>query len=82
MQRTQIYLDDHLHHTLRAQARQQGISMSELIRRLLKAQLSSKEEQSSTAEAFFEKLQPLESCANQEPEQWVRELRSKSRILQ
>jgi negative regulator of replication initiation len=81
MQRTQIYLDDNLHHTLITRAKQQGISMSELIRRLLKTQLSSKEEQSLTAENFFEKLQPLESFAEQNPEQWVRELRSKSRIL-
>ncbi|PIE00233.1 MAG: hypothetical protein CSA79_04725 [Thiothrix nivea] len=81
MQRTQIYLDDNLHHTLITQAKRQGISMSELIRRLLKTQLNSKKEQSLTAEAFFEKLQPLESFVNQEPEQWVRELRSKSRIL-
>lgn len=82
MQRTQIYLDDNLHHTLITQAKQQGISMSELIRRLLKTQLSSKKERSLTAEAFFDKLQPLDSFADQDPEQWVRDLRSKSRILQ
>ncbi len=82
MQRTQIYLDDTLHQTLIARAKRQGVSMSELIRRLLTIQLEKKEEQPLTAEAFFQQMHPLESFADVEPSEWARELRSTSRILQ
>lgn len=82
MQRTQIYLDDMLHKKLISRAKRQGVSMSELIRRLLTIQLEKKEEQPLTAETFFQQMQPLESFAEVEPNEWVRELRSTSRILQ
>lgn len=82
MQRTQIYLDDQLHSVLIHRAKRQGVSMSELIRRLLNLQLAKKEEQTLTAEAFFQQMRPLESFADIEPREWVRELRSSSRILQ
>lgn len=81
MHRTQIYLDDKLHSTLIGRAKRQDISMSELIRRLLTTQLEKKEEKPLTAEAFFKQMSPLESFAETEPEEWVRELRSTSRIL-
>jgi hypothetical protein len=55
--------------------------MSELIRRLLALQLEKKEEQPLTAESFFQQMRPLESFADVEPREWVRELRSTSRIL-
>jgi len=81
MQRTQIYLDDLLHRRLISRAKRQGVSMSELIRRLLALQLEKKEEQPLTAESFFQQMRPLESFADVEPREWVRELRSTSRIL-
>lgn len=82
MQRTQIYLDDLLHRKLVSRAKRQGVSMSELIRRLLTLQLEKKEERPLTAEAFFQQMRPLESFADVDPREWVRELRSTSRILQ
>lgn len=81
MHRTQIYLDDQLHQTLFTHARQQGVSMSELIRRLLTKQLTQKEDRIAAVETFFQQLQPLASFSALEPEQWVRDLRSTSRIL-
>lgn len=55
--------------------------MLEFIRRLLTRGLEKKEEKSPTAEAFFQQVQPLDSFAENQPEEWVRELRSTSRIL-
>ncbi|MFM2319962.1 MAG: hypothetical protein RLZZ215_2583 [Pseudomonadota bacterium] len=81
MHRTQIYLDDQLHQTLFTQAKLQEISMSELIRRLLTKQLTQKEERTTAVETFFQQLKPLASFSTLEPEQWVRDLRSTSRIL-
>ena len=55
--------------------------MSELISRRLTTQLAKKEEKPLAAEAFFQQMPPLESFAETQPEEWVRELRSTSRIL-
>ena len=81
MHRTQIYLDDQLHQQLFAHAKYQGISMSELIRRLLTKQLAHKEDRTTALETFFQQLKPLESFSTIEPEQWVKDLRSNSWIL-
>ena len=81
MHRTQIYLDDQLHQQLFIHAKYQGISMSELIRRLLAKQLAYKEDRTAALETFFQQLKPLESFSTIEPEQWVKDLRSNSRIL-
>lgn len=81
MHRTQIYLDDQLHQQLFSYAQHQGISMSELIRRLLTKQLSQKEDRTSSIETFFQQLKPLASFCAVEPEEWVRDLRSHSRIF-
>jgi hypothetical protein len=79
MYRTQIYLQDTLHSRLKEQARLVGISMSELIRRTLERDLLSKP--LTPAQDFFASLKPLQSFDAQTPESYVRELRSRSRIL-
>jgi post-segregation antitoxin (ccd killing protein) len=79
MHRTQIYLQDDLHETLKAKALSVGISMSELIRRTLEKEV----ERNVVAEAraFFENLTPLESFQSIDSRQYVDAIRSKSRIL-
>ena len=78
MQRTQIYLDDELNQLLRSRAKLQGKGVSELIRQLLYQSLK---QQTETAESFFNQLEPLESFADINPEDWVEKQRSNSRIL-
>jgi Ribbon-helix-helix protein, copG family len=79
MHRTQIYLQDDLHETLKAKALSVGVSMSELIRRTLEKEI----ERNPVAEArmFFENLTPLESFQNVDPRKYVDGLRGKSRLL-
>jgi plasmid stability protein len=77
--RTQIYLDDGLHSSLKARARRDGISMSELIRITLHTHMQP--DPAADARAFFERLQPLESLAEVEAEGHVRALRQRSRLL-
>ena len=61
MPRTQIYLSDALHERLKARAHDEGISMSELIRRTLLQELA--KAPAADARAFFDRLRPLESFA-------------------
>jgi post-segregation antitoxin (ccd killing protein) len=78
MRRTQIYLQDDLHETLKAKALSVGVSMSELIRRTLEKEI----ERNPAAEArmFFENLTPLESFQNVDPRNYVYGLRGNSRL--
>jgi post-segregation antitoxin (ccd killing protein) len=79
MHRTQIYLQDDLHETLKAKALSVGISMSELIRQTLEREI----ERNPLAEArtFFENLTPLESFQGVDSRTYVDQLRGKSRLL-
>lgn len=79
MHRTQIYLQDALHDSLRVRARSVGISMSELIRRMLEKDIQ--KDPVADARAFFDRLKPLESFAQVDSEDYVRKLRSTSRTL-
>ena len=79
MHRTQIYLHESLHENLKARARTEGISMSEVIRRALEKHVQS--DHVAEAQAFFERLQPLESFAEISAEQYVRSQRARSRLL-
>lgn len=79
MHRTQIYLQDALHDSLKARARSTGISISELIRRTLEKDIQ--KDPAADARAFFERLKPLESFAGVDSDDYVRSIRSKSRIL-
>lgn len=80
MHRTQIYLQDDLYERLKTRSRNVGVSISELIRRSLEKDIQ--QDPVADAKAFFERLKPLESFANTEPETYVRKLRNTSRLLQ
>ena len=79
MHRTQIYLQDPLHDSLKLRARSLGVSLSELIRRTLEAHLD--KNPTVDARAFFDKLKPLQSFADVDSVKYVNALRNKSRIL-
>ena len=79
MHRTQIYLQDELHDSLKARARSVGISISELIRRTLETAIQ--KDPVADARAYFERLKPLESFAQITPEEFVQGIRSTSRLL-
>lgn len=80
MHRTQIYLQNDLYERLKTRSRSVGVSVSELIRRSLEKDIQ--QDPVADARAFFERLKPLESFANTEPETYVRKLRNTSRLLQ
>lgn len=79
MHRTQIYLQNDLYDSLKVRARSVGISISELIRRTLEKDIQ--KDPVADARAYFERLKPLESFADVDADDYVRALRSKSRIL-
>ena len=79
MHRTQIYLQDPLHESLKLRARSLGVSLSELIRRTLETHLD--KNPAVDARAFFNKLKPLQSIADVDSVEYVNSVRSKSRIL-
>ena len=79
MHRTQIYLQDELHETLKVRARSVGVSMSALIRRTLETSIE--KNPVADARAFFDRLTPLASYAQSTPEDYVTASRSKSRLL-
>ena len=79
MHRTQIYLQDDLHDSLKARARSVGVSISELIRRTLEKDIQ--KDPVADARAYFERLKPLESFAQTTPEDFVQGIRSTSRLL-
>lgn len=79
MHRTQIYLQDALYESLKVRSRSVGISISELIRRTLEKDIQ--KDPVADARAYFERLKPLESFAQVDSEDYVRTIRSKSRIL-
>ena len=79
MHRTQIYLQDDLHETIKARARSIGVSMSELIRRTLESSIE--KNPAADARAFFDRLTPLASYSHSSPEDYVSATRSKSRLL-
>jgi predicted CopG family antitoxin len=80
MHRTQIYLQDTVYEQLKHKSQLIGVSISELIRRAVEQDLN--KTSSIEARAFFDALTPLQSFATTEPEQYVDDIRSRSRILQ
>lgn len=79
MHRTQIYLQNDLYDHLKRRAASMRVSMSELIRRTLENDIH--KDPVADAQAYFERLKPLESFAALDALTYVRTLRSKSRIL-
>ena len=80
MHRTQIYLQDELYDSLKVRSRSVGVSISELIRRTLEKDIQ--KDPVADAKAYFDRLKPLESFARVDSEDYVRAIRSKSRIVQ
>lgn len=78
MHRTQIYLHDGQYEKLKMQSRNVGVSISERIRRSLKKDI--RQDPVADTHAFFERLQPLESFADTEPESCVHKLHNTSRL--
>ena len=79
MHRTQIYLQDTLYDSLKVRSRSLGVSISELIRRTLEKDI--RKDPVADARAYFARLKPLESFAGADSDDYVRAIRSKSRIL-
>ena len=79
MQRTQIYLEENLLAELKKVAKNLNVSMSEIIRNALKKELK-KYKQNSLSQ-FIDNLEPIESFKNVEAENYVNEIRNKSRII-
>ena len=79
MHRTQIYLQDTLHDSLKARARSVGISISELIRRTLERDIQ--KDPVTDARAYFERLKPLESFSQTTSQAYVRDICGTSRLL-
>ena len=79
MHRTQIYLQDELYEELKRRSQARGLSISELIRRAVVKDLQG--EPADDARAFFERLTPLKSFVDIEPEDFVRGLRNTSRLM-
>ena len=79
MHRTQIYLQDTLHDNLKLRARSVGISISELIRRTLERDIQ--KDPITDAQAYFQRLKPLESFSQTSSQAYVRDVRGTSRLL-
>lgn len=79
MHRTQIYLQDDLYDHLKLRAASMRVSISELIRRTLESDIH--KDPVADAQAYFERLKPLESFATTDAQTYVSNIRSKSRIL-
>jgi len=79
MQRTQIYLEENLLIELKRIAKNLNISMSELIRDAVRKEL--KRYKQNSLSQFIDNLEPLESFKNIEPNEYVDEIRNKSRIV-
>ena len=79
MQRTQIYLDESLLAEIKRIAKSLNISMSELIREALRKEL--KRYKQNNLSQFINSLEPLESFKDVTAENYVDEIRDKSRIV-
>lgn len=79
MHRTQIYLQEKLYQRLKARSRVLGVSVSELIRTTLDENLDT--QPGNAAREYFASARPVESFKDGSPEDYVKQLRKKSRLL-
>ena len=79
MQRTQIYLEESLLAELKKVAKNLNVSMSEIIRNALKKEL--KRYKQNSLSQFIDNLEAIESFKDTEAENYVDEIRNKSRII-
>ena len=80
MHRTQIYLDEHLVQEIKKVAKMQNITMSAFIRNVIKKELQKYKKKDFVS--FIENLEPLESFKDVDAQEYVEEIRNRSRILQ
>ena len=79
MQRTQIYFETDMLHELRQIAQHMNISVSEFIRRTVRQEIR-KQKKDSLLD-YIDTMESIESFADVDPETYVRDLRSRSRLL-
>jgi hypothetical protein len=79
MKRTQLYLDEDLWTTLRVRSRQEGTTVSELVRKALRERyLGRSEERKRAMQGFVGIRKDRSDMAD--PESYIRELRRGSRL--
>ena len=79
MHRTQIYIEEEIFQKARKESEILGISISEFIRMSIKKNIQ--KNSANNINVFFDNLKPLESFKDINPEEYVDNIRSKSRIL-
>jgi flagellar biosynthesis/type III secretory pathway protein FliH len=79
MQRTQIYFEEDTIAKLKEISKELKISVSEFIRQVIKKELNNNKKESFSN--FLKELEPLESFQDTDATTYVKNLRSKSRLL-
>ena len=79
MQRTQIYFEQQTLDELKKMARSFNISVSELIRSVVKKEII--KHKNSDIQAFVKDMKPVESFKDTDATAYVQNIRGKSRIL-
>jgi predicted DNA-binding ribbon-helix-helix protein len=79
MQRTQIYFEKEMLSDLKDIATNLNISVSEFIRGIIKVEI--KKQKKSNLNDFLTSMKPIESYADVDATEYVKEMRSKSRVL-
>jgi len=82
MQKTQVFLEDSLHNDLNSIVDSLNISISDFINQIIKNEIFKyKQNKEDGLLHFIDSLEPLESFKNIDTNQYVNNLRDKSRIL-
>jgi Arc/MetJ family transcription regulator len=79
VRRTQLYLDEDLWTTLRLRSRQEGTTVSELVRKAVRERYLGKSDERKRAMQAFVGIRKDRSDMN-DPESYIRELRRGSRL--
>ncbi len=80
MQRTQIYFEQSTLSDIKSIAKSLNISTSEFIRVVMKKEIKKKKD--SNLKNFLDDLEPLDSFKGIEAQDYVEEIRDKSRIVE
>jgi len=80
MQRTQIYFEQSTLSDIKNMAKSLNISTSEFIRDVMKKEI--KKKKNSNLKIFLDDLEPLDSFKDIKTQDYVQEIRNKSRIIE
>lgn len=80
MQRTQIYFEQSTLSDIKSIAKSLNISTSEFIRSVMKKEITNKK--NLNLKNFLDDLKPLDSFKDIEAQDYVKEIRSRSRIVE